>query len=173
MFGKNGGRIRCMWDHPLRRSNWGDSEDRHDEVRENVRIDENIVQTKKETYMQWRNNIKGKVCIRGKCLFRKINVCPLLSMFSIPHLNSHLLLLRCCNVLGVCHRILWIRFLDHFVENSQVPCHCSICSDTGGSSTWCGWGCRIGSNEVAFASWDWGWIVRLVEMRMEWVEFII
>ena len=117
--------------------------------------------------------MKGKVCIRGKCLFREINVRPLPGMFSIPHLNSHLFLLQYCNVLAVCCHILQIHFWDSFVENGLVPCHCSICSNTGGSSILCGWGCRIGSNKVAFTSWGWGWIVRLVGTRMEWVEFVI
>ena len=115
----------------------------------------------------------GKVCIKGKCLFWEINVHPLPGMFSIPHLNSHLLPLWYRNVLGVRRHMLRIHFWDSFVENGLVPYHRSIYSDTGGSFIWCEWDCRIGSNKAAFISWDWDWIVRLVRMRMEWVEFFI
>ena len=76
----------------------------------------------------------GKVCIKEKCLFREINVCPLPGMFSIPHLNSHLLLLRYRNVLGVHRHMFQIYFWDNFGENGLVPYHCSIYSDTGGNS---------------------------------------
>ena len=115
----------------------------------------------------------GKVCIKGKCLFREINVRPLPGLFSIPHLNSHLLLLQYRNVLGIHRHMFRIHFWDSFVENGLVPYHCSIYSDTGGSFIWCEWDCHIESNEAAFVSWDWDWIIRLVGMRMEWVEFFV
>ena len=117
--------------------------------------------------------MKGKVCIKGECLFREINVCSLPGVFNIPHLNSHLLPLRYCNVLGVRRHMFQIHFWNSFVENGLVPYHRSIYSNTGGSSIWFEWECRIGSNKAVFVSWDWDWIVRLVGMRMEWVEFFV
>ena len=115
----------------------------------------------------------GKVCIKGKCLFGEINVCPLPGVFSIPHLNFHLLPLWYRNVLSVRRHMFQIHFWDSFVENGLVPYHRSIYSGTGGSSIWCEWDCCIGSNKAVFVSWDWDWIVRLVGMRMEWVEFFV
>ena len=76
----------------------------------------------------------GKVCIKEKCLFREINVHLLPGMFSIPHVNSHLLLLQYCNVLGIRRHMFRIHFWDSFVENGLVLYHRIIYSNTGGSS---------------------------------------
>ena len=85
--------------------------------------------TKMELVYRRKSDIKGNLF-----LFREINTCLLPSVFSIPHSDSHLLLLRYRNAHEVCHHRVQICFWGNFVVNGWVPHHCSIDSDIEDSS---------------------------------------